>query len=284
MKKFIPLNQLFVELRNKKLSTWLDKLNFSHIFIIWMSIVVTFGVMYHFLSTPSSLLIYTSNKEQVTNLVDKIYFSFITATTTGFGDIVPIGFFKVIAVFEVVIDLMMVALVTSKFISIKQDIILDEMYELSFYEQLNRLRSSLVLFRQNLGAIITDADDGTVRKSQLNELESYFYAFSDSLQDIIFLLERPDDSHFVKKVSLMDVEILLNSVLSSLNKTYEFIQTLNQKKIKWKSEENRKAMEKALIMVDLVGKAVKRNKVQKHIAKDFMFHYQKMIDQIRKKI
>ena len=236
MKKFIPLNQLFVELRNKKLSTWLDKLNFSHIFIIWMSIVVTFGVMYHFLSTPSSLLIYTSNKEQVTNLVDKIYFSFITATTTGFGDIIPLGFFKVVAIFEVISGLLLLAFVTSKLISIKQDIILNEIYELSFNEKINRLRSSLLVFRQNISRIINKIEENSIRKRQINDMYIYISSLEDILNDITSLIDISGKSEFKKVLDTLSTELLFNSIINSFEKLNELITLLNQNKSDWRRD------------------------------------------------
>jgi len=236
MKKFIPLNQLFVELRNKKLSTWLDKLNFSHIFIIWMSIVVTFGVMYHFLSTPSSLLIYTSNKEQVTNLVDKIYFSFITATTTGFGDIIPLGFFKVVAIFEVISGLLLLAFVTSKLISIKQDIILNEIYELSFNEKINRLRSSLLVFRQNISRIINKIEENSIRKREINDMYIYISSLEDILNDITSLIDISGKSEFKKVLDTLSTELLFNSIINSFEKLNELITLLNQNKSDWRRD------------------------------------------------
>ncbi len=86
----------------------------------------------------------------INNLPDSIYFSFVTATTTGFGDFLPQGWFKLIVIAEVICGLLLLALVTSKLVSIKQDILLKEIYDMSFYERINRLRSGLLLFRQNL--------------------------------------------------------------------------------------------------------------------------------------
>ena len=105
-------------------TTWLDKATFPKILAIWFFITLLFGGMYHFLATDSAHLVYSIDHSKVENLTDTIYFSFVAATTTGFGDIVPFGWFKIIAVVQVVIGLLLLAVVTSRLVSIKQDAML----------------------------------------------------------------------------------------------------------------------------------------------------------------
>ena len=139
MRKALSLNPLFDRLNYKGLNTWLDKLTFFKIFLIWTSVIVIFGLIYFFFTTTRAFLFYTTSNSTVDQVLDAIYFSFITATSTGYGDIVPSGVFKIITIFEVVFGLLLLAFVTSRLISIKQDIILTEIYEISFNEKINRL-------------------------------------------------------------------------------------------------------------------------------------------------
>src|SRR3989338_7023782 len=102
-KDFITLNEMFRRLNKMdKVYTLFDKLTFLNIFIIWALIAITFGAVYYFLAGPNSFLLYNPNNTPVNSSLDSIYFSFITATTTGFGDIIPYGIFKVVAILEVV--------------------------------------------------------------------------------------------------------------------------------------------------------------------------------------
>ncbi len=165
MKKFI--DNFFNLANQKRFTTWLDKTNFFHIFFIWALIIVIFGICYFILRTDNTLLYYISEKENVTRLTDAIYFSFVTATSTGFGDIIPLGFFKLMAVLEVIFGLMLLAFVTSKLVSIKQDVILTEIYDLSFNEKINRIRASMLFFRQQISRLIAHIESDTIKKGRL---------------------------------------------------------------------------------------------------------------------
>jgi len=121
---------------NNKPEEWtlrdqIDRLKFKHIFLIWVSAIFFFGLIYHFSINSEAFLLYSKEGTHVSGIKDAIYFSFVTATTTGFGDIIPVGYFKTVAVIEVIFGLLLLAVVTSKLISIKQDAILSELYEFS---------------------------------------------------------------------------------------------------------------------------------------------------------
>ena len=249
MKEFISLNQLFERVKNRKIFTWIDKLNFLHILVIWILIIIIFGIFYYLFNNNGSYLSYTQNGNSVNSIINSIYFSFIAAMTTGFGDILPVGYFKILAIFEVIFGLLLLALVTSKLVSIKQDMILNEIYELSLNERVNRLRSSLLLFRQNLGKIIARIEEGYVRKREISDLYVYVSSLEDTLHEIDNIMQRQDKNHFTKKIDAISTEIIFNSVLSSFEKLNELLTTLNQHKLEWKRE----------IITDLVNRCMSLN-------------------------
>lgn len=237
VKKFIQVNDLFRQVKIGGVS-WIDRLSFLHIFIAWLSIIIFFGIVYHFSQNDTSFLFYNLEGSPTTKIKDAIYFSFITATTTGFGDIIPHGLFKLIAIFEVVFGLLLLAFVTSKLVSIKQDAILGELYELSLNEKVNRLRSSLLLFRQNLDRIITKIEEGDIQKRELDNIYLYFSSMDDSLNETLTLMERSKYERFIKNIDPVSTQLVFNSIISSFEKLHELISMMNQKKIEWKTELN----------------------------------------------
>ena len=102
MKKYISLNQLLRSLKKKSMNAWFDKLSFLNIFLIWAIVIVMFGLAYHFLTKGTSYLYQSLGDKTTLSVFDTIYFSFITATTTGFGDIIPFGGFRILALIEVI--------------------------------------------------------------------------------------------------------------------------------------------------------------------------------------
>ena len=249
MRKFIPINQLFDKLKNKGLNTWLDKLTFFRIFFIWALIIVLFGIAYYFFASSNSYLLYSRQNYTVNKVIDSIYFSFITATSTGYGDILPAGFFKIIAIFEVTFGLLLLAFVTSKLISIKQDIILSEIYDISFNEKINRLRSSLLIFRQNISRIISKIEENTIRKREISDIYIYIHSLEDTLNETVSLTAISTKSRFKKVLDALNTELLFNSILSSFEKINELITILNQNNTDWKRD----------IILDLLNRCITIN-------------------------
>jgi len=218
---------------NGKAMSGLDKLNFSRILIIWVVIILFFGFCYILLSSQGNFLSYPDGTK-IDTFFDAIYFSFVAATTTGFGDILPNGLFKVIAIFEVVFGLLLLALVTSRLVSIKQDAILNEVYEISFNERINRLRSSLLLFRQNTERLVVKAEEKMLKSRDFEMAESYIYSLRDVLEEILSVLFRTKrNSSFVKKLDHVNSELIFNSVLSSFSKLNELFELANENKINY---------------------------------------------------
>jgi len=180
MKKYIPLDKIFTKPEESKLYHFFDKISFAQIFVIWILIIILFGFLYFFLTNSSTYLMPT-HSSKATTIVDAIYFSFITATSTGFGDIVPVGFDRIVALVEVILGLTLFAMVTSKLVSIKQESILNEIYDIALTERINRLRSSLYLFRTDLYRLIIQVEDGSIKKRESNLIWTNFSLYEDIL-------------------------------------------------------------------------------------------------------
>ena len=257
MKRLLAINGMF---DGKKVNTWFDKFGFFHILVMWISIVALFGVMYAVLSTDTSHLIYTKTNEPVNNIMQQIYFSFITATTTGFGDIVPVGYFKILSIFEVVFGFLLLAFVTSKLVSIKQDVILNEIYEISFRERINRLRSSLLVFRQNVNRLISNIENGSARKREVNDSYIYLASFEDTLGEISALLTPKNQNVFTKAIDPLNAELVFNSVLQSFEKIHELIMLMEQNKFEWRREVTVSIIHRLIASTDELFTAITANK------------------------
>lgn len=238
MKDFIHVKDLVhhVESKQKGLMSWIDKLTFFRIFLVWVCMVIGFGLIYYFFSNGTSFFVNSVDQTRVQKITDLIYFSFVTATTTGFGDIIPIGVFKLVSILEVIFGLLMLALVTSKLVSIKQNMILSELYELSFNEKINRLRSSLLLFRQNISRIITKVEDNTIKKREVAEIYMYISSFDDVLNEMILFFGKGGEFSFTKDIDSVNAELIIMSILNSFEKINELIASFNEKNIDWKRD------------------------------------------------
>ncbi len=234
MKKGFPFGRFWDKSNQRRVTTWFDRFGFLHILVIWSAIITVFGLSYFLFSGSESSLYSNIDKTNVTSMSDAVYFSFITATSTGFGDIVPKGGFKIVSIFEVVFGLMLLAFVTSKLVSIKQDVILSEIYDISFKEKLNRLRSSLLLFRQQLTRMIGYLDTDTLRKREVDDLYIHLHSLETTLEEILPLFHQKEDAAFTKSIDSVSAELMINSIIQTFEKLSEFLSLLDEHKLEWK--------------------------------------------------
>lgn len=284
MEKFINIKDLLGYLRRKRVMKWIDKFAFPSILLIWVSIIVLFGFIYSFFQNGQSYLYYVSQHGPINEIRDAIYFSFVTATTTGFGDIIPVGMFKWVAVFEVIFGLLLLATVTSKLVSIKQDIILNELYESSLSEKVNRLRSSLLLFRQNLHRLIDKIGEGIIKKREIENIYIYLSSFEDTMNEMINMIDRPDE-HLTKGIGPVNTGLIFNGVLSSFETLNELIVVMTKHKLEWKRDINLKFVEQCLITNDKLFEKLDFSKgLLKQTIDDMNEHKNEIIALIRKRL
>ncbi len=262
-----------------------DKLSFVHILLLWFLMIFIFGVLYYFLRNEENYIVWASKNEVITTFWDSLYYSFVAASN-GFGDIIAHGFFRQMAVFEIILGIFIVALLISKIISIKQDIILEEIYEISFQERINRLRSALLLFRQNLGNIMGDIETNTFGKRKISDVEMHLVSFKVTLREIkTIILGKQKNTDFIKSVDSLNIEILFNSILSSIEKLNDLIDEFDKNKISWKNEETIKTINSIMSVVEEIFNGIKTNNLLKNIPMDDVTtHYNRIKEKIDSKL
>jgi potassium channel LctB len=265
-----------------KISTIFNSLTFSHILLIWAGILVVFGLIYYLLAGPTSHLLYSSSMTPVNSLADSVYFSFITATSTGFGDITPIGYFKIISIFEVFFGLVLLAVVTSKLVSIKQDVIMNEIYEISFNEKINRIRSSLLVFRQNLSRVISNIESNTIRKREISDIYTYFSSLEDNLNEIANLMQRNTGNGFTKSLDPLSSELLFHSVTQSFEKMFELISLMNNNNMEWRRKVTISLVDRCLTANEHLFEILHKSKsISEKAYNDLYLHNKKIVEPMR---
>jgi hypothetical protein len=253
--------------------------------MVWLAMIVVFGFVYYIFTNETTYLFYGMKGAKVYDISDAIYFSFVSATTTGFGDIIPLGWFKLISIIEVVSGLMLLAVVTSKLVSIKQDSILNELYELSFTDRVNKLRSSLLLFRQNLDRIISKMEEGEIRKRDTNTIYIYLSSLEDTLRETLAMMEKPTDKNFIKGIDPVNMELIYNSIIHSFEKINEIISVFNSGRMEWRSELNIKLLEECVILNEkLFGKLNLSEKIMKSKLDDINYRKNEVLGLLKSEL
>jgi hypothetical protein len=281
-KRFFGLNkEMPKKLLNIHESTWLDKATFPKILGVWLAITIIFGLAYFFLANDYSHLTFAKDQTRVNNLVDCIYFSFVAATTTGFGDIVPTGFFKGIAVVQVVIGLLLLALVTSRLVSIKQDAILTELYDISFKEKINRLRSSLLLFRQSIDRANVSLEEKSFKGKDLKNIDGYLTSLDYVISEIKVAIDSNKSNKYTKDIDPVSIEILFNSTLNSFEKFLEMVVLFEKEKLDWRKEVSLGLITKCLSSNDSLFESLNNSGLSGKTVKDLESRKKEIKEKLR---
>jgi rhodanese-related sulfurtransferase len=205
-----------------RLVEWIDSQGTQRLFLTWLSIVAACGLVY-WAGGLTGVHVLVSSGEPVdvgfSGLGTALYFSFVTATSVGFGDVAPVGFARVLAVAEAITGLLIFGAVVSKFVSRRQDEVMREIHRITFEERLDRVQRSLHLVLSELQALADLCTNGAPLPPRLPaRLESTALVFSSELRATHDLLYRPRSAP--EEAALASI---LASLAASLRELHELL-------------------------------------------------------------
>ena len=125
-------------------------------------------------------------------LLTALYFSLVTATSVGYGDVAPHHAARVLAVFEAAGGLLLFGCVVSKLVSRRQEQLTEEIHRIAFEDRLGRVRANLHAVLSELQALETLCQSGGLeRRRLLARVESAATVFAGELWTVHDLLYRP---------------------------------------------------------------------------------------------
>jgi len=160
----------------------------------WLGMIVVFGVVYWFAGIAMGWGLQAGSVPVKTDLEGfgtAIYFSFVTALSIGYGDVIPLGALRIFAVIEGIAGLLIFGCVISKLVSRRQEDLTAEIHRTTFEDRLDRVRTNLHLVFTDLGSVQQlQAEQGALPGQVLRRLESTVRVFRGELQTIHDLLYR----------------------------------------------------------------------------------------------
>jgi potassium channel LctB len=160
----------------------------------WLGMIMAFGVVYWLAGISMGWGLQAGNTEvkpDLSGLATAIYFSFVTALSIGYGDVIPLGALRILAVIEGIAGLLIFGCVISKLVSRRQEELMEEIQRTTFDDRLDRVRTNLHLVFSDLGAVQQlQAERGVLPEQVLRRLESTVRVFRGELQTIHDLLYR----------------------------------------------------------------------------------------------
>ena len=196
---------------NDSIAGLIDRLSTWHLFLIWIGTIVLSGLGYWLVALAGEHGLIEASRPigtGIQGLASALYFSFVTATSVGYGDVVPIGIGRPIAIFEAVAALLIFGAVIAKFVSHRQDQLVGEIHRVTFEERLDRVQSNLHAVISELLELTAACETPTVPLRRVaTRLHSAVWLFNSELRTTHELLYQP---------RLMVEEIVLASILGSL--------------------------------------------------------------------
>jgi hypothetical protein len=163
-----------------------------------MAIVAGCGLAYWLLERAAPLSLASGGAGVGTGgwgLVSAMYFSAVTATSVGYGDIVPTGIARLLAVAESMAGLILFGCVVSKFVSRRQEQLIDNIHHIAFEERLGRVRTNLLLVRAELQATARLCEGREIAPPEaVARVESAAMVFVGELHAVHDLLYRPQQA------------------------------------------------------------------------------------------
>ncbi|MBI2117338.1 two pore domain potassium channel family protein [Candidatus Peregrinibacteria bacterium] len=99
-----------------------NALSYEVLALLWVLVIAGSTGLYFILSSsPAHGLTTLANLSPNEQFWNSLYFSIITATTVGYGDITPLGFSRVVAAIESIAAFAIFAILVAKLVSHKQE-------------------------------------------------------------------------------------------------------------------------------------------------------------------
>lgn len=208
-----PIGSVASPLVSRRLS-WLEvvaNLSLETLVGIWLGMIMVFGLIYWLAGIGMGWRLQAGNvavKPDLNGLGTAMYFSFVTALSIGYGDVIPTGALRIFAIVEGAAGLLIFGCVISKLVSRRQEELTEQIHRTTFEDRLNRVRTNLHLVFSDLGVVQQlQAEQGVLPDLVLRRLESTVRMFRGELQAVHDLLYR---------CQVMPDEEMMESLLSNL--------------------------------------------------------------------
>lgn len=173
----------------------IDRQSTSRLFLFWLALSLVFGLAYWMAGLLHHSGLYEEGKRLdggLHGLVSALYFSFVTVTSVGYGDVLPRGIARAMAIVEAISGLLIFGAVISKFVSRRQDQVVAEIHRITYEERIDRILTNLHMVLSELQWVAMMFSERRAPVERINaRLDSTVLVFAAELRTIHYLLYRP---------------------------------------------------------------------------------------------
>ena len=221
--------------------TFLEKLSnssYSELFSLWLTVNVVCAVIYFALATVHSphSISHLSGMEPVARLLNSFYFSLVTATSLGYGDLVPVGFSKTIAVVQAMLSLLIFALFVAKLVSRRQDITLEEVHRMTSEGIFYNIRQGLFLVRKDFDILMHALETGhSLTEQEWEILTTAFLQAQNLIEEIPNLYNGIGQNLYI--IDGKREKLLLEAIHRTFRRIEKLLAVMDSHSIDWKAHD-----------------------------------------------
>lgn len=211
----------------------LSQLQYGTLGLLWLGLVIAFALAYLGLHTwsPSNAPSPIEGSTTLRHFANSMYFSIITATTTGYGDILPQGFSKFLAGLQAVLSFFVFGVFISKLVSNRQEIALEQVHKLTFEDVFHNIREGLYIIRKDFDHLMVVAEEkGVFDDQQWENLQTALKQAQSLVQEIPTFY---DDEHNLYTIDATREELLQEAVHRTLHRASQLLDVLSEAEIPW---------------------------------------------------
>lgn len=221
----------------------------GELFLAWLLTTAGFAVLYFMLSfVPGhGPTVLHEGSNVFTRLGNSLYFSIVTATSVGYGDIVPQGFSKTLVSLQSIVALLLFAAFVTKIASHRESLALEEVRTFTLEESLHRILADLFITRKDFDRIIATAKaEKHLLEDQWEDLQIAYRRCQSLLQSIPELYGSDDDP---LTLDPKREELLVAAAARTLTRINTLLDALSHEGIDWLNNQQSRADLEELLQV-----------------------------------
>ncbi|MBT5236889.1 hypothetical protein HOL63_00785 [Candidatus Peregrinibacteria bacterium] len=218
---------------------WLTGLSYTTLFTVWLLMAVGFGAAYFGMSYVGESTHSPTDLAEIADpfyrFANAMYYSIITATSTGYGDITPQGISKLFAAVQSITALLVFAIFVTKLVSHQQELTLTEVHRLTFEDVFHNTREGFYICRKDFDHAIAHAEkNGTIDFEHWENIVIAYRHLQTLFEEI------PDfyanDMHNYT-IDIKREQLLAESAHRTLHRINVMLDTFSSKDIEWATHE-----------------------------------------------
>lgn len=200
----------------------IERLTIRQWLFSWIALVTAGGIAYWLLSQTAGHGLRSAGiavDKGLSGLLTSFYFSVVTATSLGYGDIVPVGVSRAIAVAEATLGMLVFGAVIAKVLSHRQGQLVQELHSITFQERLGRVQTSLHLLVADFHTIsVIHQQQSLAERRIAARVKSAAMLLERELRSVRDLLHQPDN-----RTDEATLETILTTLDAALGEFVEII-------------------------------------------------------------